>query len=181
MLSDWLVVCDCGFSLSGLWCPLAVPTILLVFHLPWTLGLSSRLLQQSTATDPYLWCRVAPLGCASVMAHMCGNFDGTEAWKAEDGIIDAFELWCWRRLLRVSWTARRSNILKEISPECSLEELGEFWALLETKAPILWLADGNWLTRKDPYVGKDWRREEKGMTEDEMVGGHHWLIGHEFE
>ena len=53
---------------------------------------------------------------------------GCESWtvkKAEWGIIDAFELWCWRRLLRVPWTARRSNqsILKEISPECSLEGL----------------------------------------------------------
>ena len=53
---------------------------------------------------------------------------GCESWtikKAERQRIDAFELWCWRRLLRVSWTARRSNqsILKEISPECSLEGL----------------------------------------------------------
>ena len=53
---------------------------------------------------------------------------GHESWtvkKAECRRIDAFELWCWRRLLRVPWTARRSNqsILKEISPECSLEEL----------------------------------------------------------
>ena len=53
---------------------------------------------------------------------------GCESWtikKAEHQRIDAFELWCWRRLLRVPWTARRSNqsILKEISPECSLEEL----------------------------------------------------------
>ena len=53
---------------------------------------------------------------------------GCESWiikKAEHWIIDAFELWCWRRLLRVPWTARRSNqsILKEISPECSLEGL----------------------------------------------------------
>ena len=53
---------------------------------------------------------------------------GCESWtvkKAEHRRIDAFEVWCWRRLLRVPWTARRSNqsILKEISPECSLEEL----------------------------------------------------------
>ena len=53
---------------------------------------------------------------------------GCESWtvkKAEHEIIDAFELWCWRRLLRIPWTARRSNqsILKEISPECSLEGL----------------------------------------------------------
>ena len=52
----------------------------------------------------------------------------------------------------------------------------------EAKAPILWTPDAkSWLTRKDPDAGKDWRQEEKGMTEDEMVGWHHWLNGHEFE
>ena len=66
---------------------------------------------------------------------------GCESWttkKAECRRIDAFELWCWRRLLRVPWTARRSNqsILKEISPECSLEGL-----MAEAEAPILWPPD----------------------------------------
>ena len=52
----------------------------------------------------------------------------------------------------------------------------------EAEAPMLWPVDGkNWLTGKDPDAGKDWRWEEKGMTEDEMVGWHHWLDGHEFE
>ena len=64
---------------------------------------------------------------------------GCESWtvkKAECQIIDAFELWCWRRLLRVLWTARRSNqsILKEISPGCSLEGLTDVAA----ETPILW-------------------------------------------
>ena len=104
---------------------------------------------------------------------------GCESWtikKAECRRIDAFELWCWRRLLRVPWTARRSNqsILKEISPEYSLET--------EAETPVLWPPSGkSWLTWKDPDAGKDWRWEEKGMTEDEMVGWHHQLNGHEFE
>ena len=104
-----------------------------------------------------------------------------ESWtikKAEPRRIDAFELWCWRRLLRVPWTTRRSNesILKEISPEYSLEGL-----MLELKLLILCLPDTkNWLAGKGPDAGKDWSREEKGMTEDEMVGWHHWLDGHEF-
>ena len=52
----------------------------------------------------------------------------------------------------------------------------------EAEAPILWPPDAkNWLIWKDPDAGKDWRQEEKGMTEDEMVGWHHWLNGHEFE
>ena len=66
---------------------------------------------------------------------------GCESWTVEKAMrrrIDAFELWCWRRLLRVPWTARRSNqsILKEISPECSLEEL-----MLKLKLLILWPPD----------------------------------------
>ena len=52
----------------------------------------------------------------------------------------------------------------------------------EIEAPTLWPLDGkSWLIRKDPDAGKDWKQEEKGMTEDEMVGWHHWLNGHEFE
>jgi len=106
---------------------------------------------------------------------------GCESWtikKAERQRIDAFELWCWRKLLRVPWTARRSNqpILKEISAGCSLEGL-----MLRLEAPLLWPPDAkSWLIWKDPDAGKDWGQEEKGMTEDEMVGWHHWLNGHGF-
>ena len=102
-----------------------------------------------------------------------------ESWtvkKNERWRIDAFELWCWRRLLRVPWTARRSNqsILKEINPGCSLDT--------ETETPILWPHDvKSWLIGKDPDPGKDWRQEEKGMTDDEMVEWHHQLDRHEFE
>ena len=93
-------------------------------------------------------------------------------------LICDLKLWCWRRPLKVPWTARRSNqsILKEISPEYSLE------GLMETESPILWPPDAkSRLIRKDPDAGKDRRQEEKGMTEDEMVGWHHRLNGHEFE
>ena len=97
--------------------------------------------------------------------------------KAEHWSIDAFELCCWRRLLRVLWTARKSNqsILREISPEYSLEGL-----MLKLKLQYSGHLK-NWLIGKDPDAGKDWRWEEKGMTEDEMVGCHHQLNGHEFE
>ena len=106
---------------------------------------------------------------------------GCESWtikKVEHQRTDAFELWCWKRLLRVPWTAKRSNqsILKEISPECSLEGL-----ILKLKIPILWPSDAkSWLTGKDPDAGKDWGQEEKGTTEDVMVGWHHRLNGHGF-
>ena len=105
---------------------------------------------------------------------------GCENWtikKAEHWRIDAFELWCWRRLLGVPWTARRSNqsILKEISPEYSLEDL-----MLKLKLQYFGHLK-SWLIGKDPDAGKYWVQEEKGTTEDEMVGWHHWLNGHEFE
>ena len=106
---------------------------------------------------------------------------GCESWtvkKAEHRRIDAFKLWCCRRLLRVPWTARRSNqsILKEISPGCSLEGL-----MLEAETPIPWPPDvKSWLIWKNSDAGKDWRQEEKGTTEDEMVGWHHQHNGHEF-
>jgi len=91
--------------------------------------------------------------------------------------IDAFKPLCWRRLLRVPWTARRSNqsILKEINPEYSIRRTDA-----EAEAPIHWPPDvKSRLIGKDPDAGKDWRQEEKGTPEDEMVGWHHWLSGHE--
>ena len=90
---------------------------------------------------------------------------------------NAFKLWCRRRLFRVPWTARRSNqsVLKDISPENSLEGL-----MLKLKLQYSNTDVKSWLIGKDPVAGKDWRRE-KGTTEDEMVGWHQWLNGHEFE
>ena len=112
-----------------------------------------------------------------------------EIWtlkKAEHWRIDAFKLWCWRRLLRVSRAARRSNqsILKEINPEYSLETLMlklklQYFGHLMRKANSL--EKQNKQTKKNPDSGKDWRQEEKGMTEDKMVGWHPQLNGREFE
>ena len=103
---------------------------------------------------------------------------GCESWtikKAEHQRIDAFELWCWKRLLRVPWTARRSNqsILKKISPECSLERL-----MLKLKLQYF----GHLMRRTDSFektlmLGKI----EGRRTEDEMVGWHHRLKEHESE
>ena len=107
---------------------------------------------------------------------------GCESWilkKTECQRIDAFKLWCWRKPLRAPWTARGPNqsILKEISPEYSLEG-----PMLKLKLHYF----GHLMGRtdscgKDTDIGKDWRWEEKGTTENEMVGWHHRLNGREFE
>ena len=96
---------------------------------------------------------------------------GCESWtikKAEHRRIDAFELWCWRRPLRV--------------PKGNQSWLFTGRTDAKAETPILWPPDTkNWLTGEEPDAGKDWRQEEKGMTEDEMAGWHHWRNGHEFE
>ena len=86
--------------------------------------------------------------------------------KAEHRRIDAFELWCWRRLLRVPWTARRSNqsILKEITPGISLE--GMMLKLkLQYFGHLMWRVD----SLEKTHAGRDWGLEEQGTTEDEMA------------
>ena len=105
---------------------------------------------------------------------------GCESWtikKAERQRIDAFELWCWRRLLRVPWTARRYNqsILKEISPEYSLEG-----PMLKLKLQYIGHLMGRTHSlEKTVMLGKIEGRRRK--TEDEMVGWHHHINGHAFD
>ena len=105
-----------------------------------------------------------------------------ESWtikKTEHQRTDIIELWCWRRLLRVPWTARRSNPCNSKGNQPSIF-IGRTHA--EAEAPILWPPDAkSRLTGKDPDAGKDWGQEEKGVREDEMVGWHHQHNGHEFE
>ena len=127
------------------------------------------------------WCSGHPPHLSSVCSltvfrkkiRSCTDCESWTIKKAERQRNDAFEL-CWRRLLRVPWTARRSNqsILKENNPEYSLEGL-----MLKLK---LWYF-GYLFIRKDPDTREKRRQEENETTEDEMVGWHHWLNGHEFE
>ena len=107
---------------------------------------------------------------------------GCESWsttKAEHQRTDAFELWCWRRLLKSPLDCKE---IKPVNPKGN-----QSWIFIgrtdaQAGAPKLWPADmRSWLIGKDPDDGQDWTQEEKGTTEDEMVGWHHWLDGHEFE
>ena len=105
-----------------------------------------------------------------------------ESWaikEAEHQRIGALELRCWRRLLRVPWTARRSNqsILKAISSEYSLEGL-MLRLKLQYFGHLMWKANS---LERDPDVRKDWRQKEKSAAENEMVRYHHWIKEHEFK
>ena len=105
---------------------------------------------------------------------------GCESWtvkKAECQRIDAFELWCWRRLLRVPWTARRSN-----QSHSEGDQPWDFFGRNDAKAetPVLCPPhEKSWLIGKDSDAWREWRQEEKGRTEDEMAGCYHWLDGPE--
>ena len=106
---------------------------------------------------------------------------GCESWpikKAECWRIDAFELWCWKRLLRVPWTARRSN--QSILKESVLNIHGNYWCWSWNSNTVATCCQErtHW---KKPDAGKDWRWEEKGMTENEIVGWNHRLDGNKFE
>ena len=110
---------------------------------------------------------------------------GCESWtvkKAKSQRVDAFELWFWRRLF---FFFKESLNCKEFQSVPS--KGGDSWVFLgrndaKAETPVLWPPHNkNWLIGKDCYAGRDWGQEEKGMTEDEMAGGHHRLDGHEFE
>ena len=103
-------------------------------------------------------------------------------WKLNQREGWALKNWCfWSVVLEK--TLESPLDCKEIKPvNC---EGTQSWILIgrtDAEAPIIWPPDvKNWLTGKDPDAGKNWRQEEKGTTEDEMVGWHHWFDGHEFE
>ena len=116
----------------------------------------------------------------NVINRMVGKYDLYRCWNfwqlTMRWRIYAFELWYWRRLLRIPWRARRSNqsVLKEINPEYSLEGV-----TLKMKLQYF----GHLMKRTHSFSNakKDWGQEEKGVTEAEMVGWHQWCNGHEFE
>ena len=114
------------------------------------------------------------------------GFSSSHVWMWELDYKESWapKIWCF-------WTVGLEKMLegpldcKEMQPVHS--KGNQSWLFIgrtdaEAEIPILWPLDvKNWLNGKVPDAGKDWRQEEKGMTEDEMVGWHHWLNGHEFE
>ena len=114
-------------------------------------------------------------------------------------VFSSSHIWMWRLDCKENWALKNwcfwTGVLEKIleSPlDCEEIKLvnpkrNQSWNFIgrtdaEAEASVLWPTDvKNWLTGKDPDAGKDWRQEEKGMTEEEAVGRHHWLDGHEFE
>ena len=105
-----------------------------------------------------------------------------ESWTINK--VECLENWCF-------WTAVLEKTLESPLDSKEIQAVhpkgNQSWIFIgrtnaEAETPILWPPDvKNWLIRKDPDAGKDWRHEEKGTTEDEMVGWHHWLDGHKFQ
>ena len=149
---------------------------ILSFIVCWFYCIIYRILKSGNITLPTKVCIVKAMAFPIVMYKW-------ESWiikKVECWRTDAFELWCWRRLLRVPWTARTSNqsILKEISPEYSLEGL-MLKLKLQYSVHLMGRTDS---LEKTPMLWKTEGRRKRGwQTEDEMVGWHHPLDGHEFE
>ena len=109
----------------------------------------------------------------TVVMYRCENWTikKAELWK-----FDTFELWYWRRLK----SPLDKKEIKPVNPKGNQSRI--LIGRTDAEASILWPPDvKNWLTGKDPGAGKDWRQEEKGETEDEMVGWHHWLNERDFE
>jgi len=106
---------------------------------------------------------------------------GCEGWtikQAEHWRINAFEMWCWRKLE----SPLDCKEIKPVNPKGNQPWIFIGRTDAEAEAPILMPPDAkSRLTGKDPDVNKDWRQEEKGITEDKIFEWHHWLSGHEFE
>ena len=115
---------------------------------------------------------------APLILHWMLEFSGTKG---------AVNLWLSIPVMTASFTQYRKDILPMPEIQPVHPKGNQSWIFIgktdaEAETPILWSPDPkNWLIWKDPDAGKDWRQEEKGMTEDEMVGWHHWLNGHEFK
>ena len=127
------------------------------------------------------------------------HYFGQQRLSSQSYVFSSSHVWMWELGHKVSWAPKNwyfwivvlektlaspfdSKEIKPVNPKGNYSWIFTERADAETETPILWPPDAkNWLIRKDPDAGKDWKWEEKGTTEDEMVGWHHRLNAHEFE
>ena len=159
------------------WAPKSVQMVTAAMKLKDTCSLERKLWKTLKNTDITLLTKVH-LVKAIIFPIVMHGYESWSIKKAEFWRIDAFELWC----CRDSWEFLG---LQEIKPVHS--KGNQSWILIwrtdvEAEVSILWPPDAkSWLIGNDPDAGKDWGQEEKGMTEGEIAGWHHWLNGHEYE
>ena len=148
---------------------MAIQSSILSWRIPWTEELDTL---QSMSFQ-----RVGQDWVANTFTSFMYGYESWTIKKAEHQRIDAFELWCWGTLE----SPLDCKDIKPINPKRNQPWIFIGRTDAEAETPILWPPNvKNWCTGKDPYVRKYWRQEEKGMTQDEMVGWHHQLNGHEF-
>ena len=107
---------------------------------------------------------------------------GCDSWTIKESWV--LKNWCYSTVVleKILESPLGCKEIKPVNPKGNQSRIFTRGTDAEVEAPILWPLDvKNWLIGKDPDAGKDWKQEEKGMAEDEMVGWHHWLSGHEFE
>ena len=128
-----------------------------------------------------------------------GHYFANKGLPSQSHSFSSSQVWMWELDYKESWVLKNwcfwTLVLKKtLESPLDCREIqpvhpkgNQTWTFIgrtdaEAETPILWLPDGkNWLIRKDPDAGEDWRQEEKGMTKDEMAGWHHQRNGHEFE
>ena len=152
-----------------------------LFATPWTTTRKASLSITNSRVNPNScplswWCYPTISSSVDPFSSCPQSFPASGSFQMSQLFADAFELWCWRRLLRVPWTVRRSNqsILKEISPGISLEGM-----MLKLKLQYFVHLMRRVDSLENTDAGRDWGQEEKGTTEDKMAGWHHWLDGRE--
>ena len=146
----------------------------------WGMATDSSILAWRIPTDKAAW-RLWSMGSQRIRHDWVTKNSTAHIWMCEldhkEGRMQknwCFQLWRWKRCLRVPWTSRRSK--QSIHWDIHWKDWCWSWS------SNTWPPDSKtWLIRKDPDAGKDWRQEEKVTIEDEMIGWHYWLNGYEFE
>ena len=185
------LIAEEGFLISSCYSLELCIQMLLSFLLCISLLFFSQLFVRPPQTAILFFCIYFPWGWSWSLFPVQCYFANKDLSSQSYGFFSS-HVWMWELDYKESWAPKKLEKTLESPLDCKEMQAvhpkgNQSWIFIgrtdaESETPILWPPDAkNWLIGKDPDAGKDWRREEKGMTEDEMVGWHHWLNGHEFE